>query len=130
MDSRFYTRALFAAGWLAFAGLLPGACRDIPPEPEALERFAPENRPAEPQSYPSLGRVPDRPEDLPTQEERDAMREELERDRDALRGGPAERSGPDLLPEETAAPSPEPVPDETTPRDSVPNPAIPDSVTP
>jgi hypothetical protein len=129
MDRRFSARALVLPACLALAGLLPGACREIPPEPEALERFAPENRPAEPQSFPSLGRVPDRPEDLPTPEERAAMREELERDRDALRAGTT-RSGPDLVPDELAPPVLEPVPDETTPRDNVPNPAIPDSVTP
>lgn len=129
MDRRPHIRALAAAGCLALAGLLPGACRDIPPEPPSLERFAPENRPAEPESYPSLGRVPDRPEGLPTPEERAAMRQELERDRDALRAGTA-RSGPDLVPDALTPPALEPVPDETTPRDTVPNPAIPDSITP
>jgi hypothetical protein len=129
MDRCSSARALVPAACLALAGLLPGGCRDIPPEPAPVERFAPENRPAEPRSYPSLGRVPDRPEDLPTPEERAAIREELERDRDALRAG-STRSGPDLVPDELTPPVLEPVPDETTPLDNVPNPAIPDSITP
>jgi hypothetical protein len=115
---------------LALAAVMPGACREPPPPlPEPLERFAPENLPAAPDDYPSLGGVPDRPADLPTPADREAMRRDLERDRDALRAREP-RSGPDLLPAELTAPALEAVPDEATPLDDVPNPAIPDSLQP
>ena len=87
-------RRLLAGVPLLMAALLPAACREPPPPlPEPLERFAPENLPATPSTYPSLGGVPDRPADLPTPAERTRLREQLERDREALRAVQPNREG-------------------------------------
>ncbi|MGO4724825.1 MULTISPECIES: OmpA family protein [unclassified Inquilinus] len=52
--------------------------------PSAMEAMP---RPASPQTYPNLGSVPEKPENLPTPEERAAVRNQLEADR-AASGAP------------------------------------------
>ena len=107
---------------LLMAALLPAACREPPPPlPEPPERFAPENLPATPSTYPSLGGVPDRPADLPTPEERALLREQLERDREALRARqPNQAVDPPSAATDTAADVPS---GEVVPLFEVPEPA-------
>ena len=113
-----------AAITVLLAALLPAACREPPPPlPAPLERFAPENLPAAPPTYPSLGGVPDRPADLPTPAERAALREQLERDRETLRAGQPRIEADDGIPEpeDMSADSP---PDGMEPLFEVPEPAL------
>ena len=116
-------RGTAAAVTVLLAALLPAACREPPPPlPAPQERFAPENLPAAPTTYPSLGGVPDRPADLPTPAERTALREQLERDRDALRAG--ELDEPDGPPTEPENMTVEPPPESMEPLFEVPEPAL------
>jgi hypothetical protein len=123
-------RRAFPALAVLAAALLPAACREPPPPlPEPLARFSPENLPPEPDDYPSLGRVPDRPADLPTPAEREVLRQQLEEDRAALR---TRRSNLPPEPEAEGAIGPPGEPPAASPRppSGVPGPAGGDSVTP